>query len=139
MIATIVAWLSFPAPKDFPRESQTFLEVSTEHQGRTISRILKKPKDKIEKDSSRGIVYKVKCKNCGCVYVGQTSRALKPCLMKEDANAMATLGKNSLLAKHHILHNHPIDLEIVEIVDRSSAWRQRLILEARHSVRDSFP
>ena len=67
-------------------------------------------------------MYKVKCKDCDYVCVGQTSRA--------------TLDENSLLAKHHILHSHQIDLESVEIVDRSSAWRQRLILEAWDSMRD---
>ena len=56
--------------------------------------------------------------------------------MKEHAKAIATLDKNSLLAKHHMLHSHQIDLENVKIVDRSSTWRQRLILEAWHSVRD---
>ena len=36
-----------------------------------------------------------------------------------------------------MLHSHEIDLENVEIVDRSPTWRQRLILEAwPHSVRD---
>ena len=35
-----------------------------------------------------------------------------------------------------MFHGHQIDLENVEIIDRSSAWRQRLILEAWHSVRD---
>ena len=44
---------------------------------RTITNILKKPKDKIKKEASRGIVYKIKCKDCDCVYVGQTSRELK--------------------------------------------------------------
>ena len=43
----------------------------------------------------------------------------------------------SLLAKHHMLHSHQIDLTSVEIVDRSSAWRQRLILEAWHSMRNT--
>ena len=43
----------------------------------------------------------------------------------------------SLLAKHHMRYNHQIDLMNVEIVDRSSAWRQRLILEAWHSLRDT--
>ena len=57
---------------------------------RTISNILKKPKDKIEKEASRGIVYKIK--DCDCVYVGQTSRALKT-RMKEHAKAIATLQK----------------------------------------------
>jgi len=53
------------------------------------------------------------CKDCDCVYVGQTSRALKT-RMKEHAKAIATLDKNSLLAKHHMLNGHQIDLENVE-------------------------
>ena len=56
---------------------------------RTISNILKKPKDKIEKEASRGVVYKIKCKDCDSVYVGQTSRALKTCV-KEHTKAIAT-------------------------------------------------
>ncbi|XP_068716970.1 uncharacterized protein [Montipora capricornis] len=103
---------------------------------RTISNILKKPKDKIEREASRGIVYKIKCKDCDCVYIGQTSRALKT-RVKEHTKAIATLDGNSLLAKHHMCFNHQIDLMNVEIVDRSSAWRQRLILEAWHSLRDT--
>ena len=67
-------------------------------------------------------MYKVKCKDCDYVCVGQTSRA--------------TLDENSLLAKRHILHSHQIDLVSVEIFDRSSAWRQRLLLEAWDSMRD---
>ena len=35
-----------------------------------------------------------------------------------------------------ILHNHQIDLENVEIVDRSSAWQQRLKPKAWHSMQD---
>ena len=87
-------------------------------------------------ESTRGIVYMIKCKDCDCVYIGQTSRALKS-RVKEHAKAIATLDKNSLLAKHHMLHSHQIDFTRVEIVDRSSAWRQRLILEAWHSVRNT--
>jgi len=66
-----------------------------------------------------------KCKDCAGVYVGQTR-------MKEHVKA--TLDNNSLLAKHHMLNGHQIDLENVEIVDRSSVWKQRLILEAWHSM-----
>ena len=81
-------------------------------------------------------MYKIKCKDCDCVYIGQTSRALKT-RVKEHAKAIATLDENSLLAKHYMRHRHQIDLASAEIVDRSSAWRQRLILEAWHSVRDT--
>ena len=41
--------------------------------------------------------------------------------VKEHARATVTLDKISLLAKHHMLHNHQIDLESVEIIDRSLA------------------
>ena len=81
-------------------------------------------------------MYKAKYKDCDCVYIGQTSRALKT-RVKEHAKAIATLDENSLLAKHYMRHSHQIDLASVEIVVRSSACRQRLILEAWHSVRDT--
>ena len=87
----------------------------------TISNIPRKPKDKIEKEAFRGVVYKIKCKDCDSVYVGQTSRALKT-RVKENTKAIETLDKNSLLAKHHVFHGHQIDLENVEIIDRSSTW-----------------
>ncbi len=56
--------------------------------------------------------------------------------MKEYAKAIATLDKNSLLAKYHMLNDRQIDLESVKIVDRSTVRKQRLILEAWHSVQD---
>ena len=77
------------------------------------------------KEASRGIVYKIKCKDCDSV--GQTSRVLKT-RVKENAKAIVTLDENFLLAKHHMLHSHEIDLENVEIVDKSPTWQ----------VKDSF-
>ena len=35
-----------------------------------------------------------------------------------------------------MIHQHEIDLEGVEIIDRSAKWKQSLILEAWHSVRE---
>ena len=47
------------------------------------------------------------------------------------------IGHNTInISKIFQLHSHQIDLESVEIVDRSSTWQQRLILEAWHSVQD---
>ena len=50
------------------------------------------------------------CKDCDCVYVGQTSRALKT-RVKEHAKAKATL-----LAKHHMLHSHQIDWRVLKLL-----------------------
>ena len=62
------------------------------------------------------MVYRIRCRSCDSLYVGQTSR------VKEHAKAVATLDENSFLAKHYVLHNHEIDLENVEIVDGSPTW-----------------
>ena len=64
-----------------------------------------------------------------------SSRTLKT-RVKERTKAIATLDKNTLLAQHHMFKQHEIDLEGVEIVGRSMKWKQRLILEAWHSVRE---
>jgi len=69
-----------------------------------------------------------------CVWL--TSRALKTRVI-EHAKAIATLDKNSLLAQHHMLHQHEIDLEHVDIIDRTNKWKERLFLEAWRSVRDA--
>ena len=58
-------------------------------------------------------------------------------MLDVSATAVAFFNENSLLTKHHMRHRHQIDLASIEIVDRSSAWRQRLIREAWHSVRDT--
>ena len=47
---------------------------------------------KIGKEDNRGILYKIRCKSCDSVYIGQTPRALKT-LVKELAKAIATLDK----------------------------------------------
>ena len=44
------------------------------------------------------------------------------------------LDKNSLLAQHHMLHQHKID-----ILDDSSKLKQRLFLEAWNSVQNANP
>ena len=83
---------------------------------RTISSLFRKPKDKISKENTKGIIYKVKCKDCSSIYIGQTARALKT-RIKEHKRAIQTSDKNSLLAQHHAQTKHEINLDDVEIID----------------------
>ena len=101
----------------------------------TIANILKKPKVKINDEAHKRIIYKSNAKISEVFYDGQTSRTLKT-RVKEHTKAIATLDRKSLLAQLHMLHQHEIDLEEVDIIDRSTKWKQRLILEVRHSVRE---
>ena len=90
MIPTSAAWLFLPYAKRFSERIEKVLRgfnIKVAHKPiRTISNILKKTKDKIGKEASRGIVYKIKCKDCDCVYIGLSSRALKT-RVKEHAKA----------------------------------------------------
>ena len=101
---------------------------------RTVSSILKKPKDQPNKDAPTNIIYRIRCKDCPSVYIGQTSRTLKIRTI-EHARAIANKDKNSLLAQHQLEQKHDRDLNNAEIIDHCSQWKQRLFLEAWHSVR----
>ena len=43
----------------------------------TINNIFSRPKDRLNKEQTRGIVYKYECKDCDFVYYGETGRSLK--------------------------------------------------------------
>ena len=103
----------------------------------TVGSILKKPKEKFSKDLSTGVIYKINCKDCDKVCIGQTSRALKS-RTREHKRAIFTGDRNSLLTQHCIKHNHNFDLDDVKIIDRCSQWSKRLFLEAWHSIRDLY-
>ena len=87
----------------------------------TVGSILKKPKEKFSKDLSTGVIYKINCKDCDKVYIGQTSRALRS-RTREHKRAIFTGDRNSLLTQHCIKNNHNFDLDDVKIIDRCSQW-----------------
>ena len=66
---------------------------------RTVASFFKKPKDPQSKESERGVVY-----------IGQTPRALIT-RKREHSRAIATLDRNSLLAKHTLQTGHDFDLD----------------------------
>ena len=82
----------------------------------------------------KGVIYKINCKNCDKVYIGQTSRALRS-RTREHKKAIFTGERNSLLTRHCIQINHQFDLDDVKIIDCCSQWSKRLFLEAWHSIR----
>jgi len=88
------------------------------------------------KDLSTGVIYKINCKDCDKVYIGQTSRALR-FRTREHKRAIFTGDRNSLLAQHCIKDNHVYDFDDVKIIDRFSQRSKRFFLEAWHSIRDA--
>ena len=101
----------------------------------TVGSILIKPKERFSKDLSIGVIYKINCKDCDKVYIGQTSRALRS-RTREHKRVIFTGDRNSLLTQHCIKNNHNFHLDDVKIIDRCSQWSKGLFLEVWHSIRD---
>ena len=97
-------FLNPPSHTQYPRQEYLHKPINT------IRDILRKPKDRPEKDAVPGVVYKIPCSSCEKAYIGQTSRSLKSRL-KEHVRAVAIHDQNSLLAKHCAETQHEFDFK----------------------------
>ena len=43
----------------------------------TLSSLFRKPKDVINFEQKRGLVYQISCRDCNAVYVGETGRSVR--------------------------------------------------------------
>ena len=113
----------------------------------TIRNILVHPKDKVDKMDKCEIVYKIPCKSCDKVYVGETGRKfgtrLKEHQKDVEANQKGAYTRStkkeskmeinkSAITDHANQHNHQIDWEGARIIDRESEWKTRTIKESVH-------
>ena len=94
----------------------------------TLCNIIKLGKDPTNKLDETGVVYKIPCKNCNYVYIGQTKRSLidrisehKKC-KKED----------SALLQHQIQNNHEINWNGINILDKEKNYSKRIFSEMIH-------
>ena len=106
---------------------------------KTIGNILPKIKDSVDDIYKRGAIYKIPCKDCSNVYVGETGRCfntrlsehkrdLKPinlAKLKED-----DLNKKTALVKHCFNCEHRIDFGNSEILDYNIDYEKRKFLES---------
>ena len=113
----------------------------------TIQNLLVHPKDKVDKLDKSKIVYKIPCKSCDQVYIGETGRKfgtqMKEPLKVVEVNkkgaftratkkeSLTELNK-SAITDHMNQHNHDIDWQGARIIDRENDWKTRTINEAVH-------
>jgi hypothetical protein len=82
-----------------------------------------------ESKKSKQIIYKVPCKNCDLVYIGETARD-RTTRMKEHEVAIRKNTTDSDLAKHMNNTQHAADFTNVETLGNESDWRRRVIKES---------
>ena len=80
----------------------------------TLSSIFQKPKDPINFEEKRGVVYQISCRDCDTIYVGKTG-----CSVKTRKRRYASAVKNfdqekSALCQHVFAHDLVIDWENIK-------------------------
>ena len=77
-------------------------------------------------------MYRIRCKDCEGVYIGQTKQLLKN-RVNEHKNSCQEKYRNkkegTALALHHFTHEHSFDFENPEIIDRETNYSKRLVSE----------
>ena len=84
-------------------------------------------KDKIDKFSMSGVVYKFDCNDCNATYIGQTKRKLITRINEHKKD----ITKNSLsvVFRHCIDNDHAFDWENTQILDIECSYFKRLTSE----------
>jgi len=100
-----------------------------------LSNIVRAHKDKTDFNIKNNVVYKIRCKNCGASYVGQTKRQLQTKIKKHFNNTrMDPSRHNNLGIKTYgnLFMNLNIIFGDTEILDLESKYNKRLISEMMH-------
>ncbi|MCG8429652.1 MAG: hypothetical protein MJA29_00535, partial [Candidatus Omnitrophica bacterium] len=96
----------------------------------TLKSLLMHPKDPVEKQVNKDVVYKWNCKDCDMSYIGETCRPLVD-RVKEHSKS----GTSSIYA-HHVKSGHQLPtVEDFSIIDRESNQVRREAKEAIHIKR----
>ena len=98
-----------------------------------LCNIFNLPKDPIPTNFLSGVVYEIPCKDCECVYVGQTKNSLKTRIAQHQAACRLLQPQKSALAEHSIDRSHRINWAGARILSKEVRWRHRLFLEAAHT------
>ncbi|WAR09730.1 hypothetical protein MAR_034806 [Mya arenaria] len=111
----------------------------------TLRNILVHPKDKQETTEKAEVIYKIPCKNCDKVYVGESGRKFEIRLNEHKKDCETNSNKaftrstrkqsestieKSAITDHQNINNHEIDWEGARVIERESDWRVRKTKEA---------
>ena len=97
----------------------------------TLKSLLVNPKDPIKKENQCGLIYHIKCQDCGKDYIGETGRNLGT-RFKEHTSRKGT---NSAIKEHLENTGHKCTLDNTKIIDKEANWYRRKIKEAIHIQR----
>ena len=84
-----------------------------------------------EDKKKKGVIYEVPCKDCECVYIGETGRTLEK-LLSEHKNAVKKQDTKNGIAVHSWTNQHQVDWEAAKTIEVEGNYWRRRVLEALH-------
>jgi len=94
-----------------------------------LNHIIKKGKDKLNTKSNTEIVYKIGCKDCDKVYIGQTKRHLETRIKEHKNNIKNPSGNYSVVTNHRLSEEHDFKWDEPIILHKERNRRKREIAE----------
>jgi len=91
--------------------------------------LIKKGKDQLNKAQVTEVVYKLNCKNCDKVYIGQTKRHLGTRVKEHLNNIKSTSNNYSVVSNHRLLFNHDFQWDKPKILHKERNRKKREIAE----------
>ena len=97
----------------------------------TLRSQLVKVKQAMPSSKKKGVIYEIPCKDCPCVYIGETGRTLEKRLSEHKAAVKKNDPKNSV-AVHAWANQHQVNWEAASVKQEERIYWRRRVLEALH-------
>ena len=101
----------------------------------TLRSALVRVKQPREDRKKKGVIYEVPCKDCECVYIGETSRTLEKRL-SEHKNGVKKHDTKNGIAVHSWTNQHQVNWEAAKTRKVEGNYWRRRVLEALHIHRE---
>ena len=97
----------------------------------TLREIISHPKKNVHKYRNKGVIYRIPCKDCREVYIGETGRPLSVRITEHQC-AVQKRDKNNANSVHTEIMGHTINWKGAHRLDREPMLKLRKIKESLH-------
>jgi len=94
-----------------------------------LDTVIKKGKDRLDNRRKTEVVYKIECKDCDQVYIGQTKRHLETRIKEHRSNIKNPSGNFSVVTSHRVSLQHEFDWDGTKILHKERNRKKREIAE----------
>lgn len=103
---------------------------------KTTNCLFSKLKDQEPRNEQKEVVYKISCKECPCVYIGETRQKISA-RIKQHTNTCKPMyvGGQTALSEHAHNTKHSFDFDGYKIVGKESVDKKRKLLEVIQIIR----